>query len=165
MEGSYSVLNWGIYLLELKTTTKTLIHGSHSSDRYLNPRILWCEVCLLSTNQPTAPFDALRKKISLYVDNYSFGIFCIRSNPISVLDGLAARPFSLKHDMKVLLWAIFWSIPEPSDCGDNGEDVKHNRVQSAVTSCFLRRPEINCTLQTRHDFVGHYTLSQWYLQR
>jgi hypothetical protein len=35
-------------------------------------------------------------------------------------NGLAARPSSIKHDLKVLLWVI----PEPSDCGDNGDDLK-----------------------------------------
>jgi len=95
-----------------------LIHGSNSPGCYLNPRLLRYEVYLLKTNQPTylhtyiptylptIPFDTFRKKISLYVENYSLGIFCIRSNPISLDVGLAARPSSIKHDMKVLLWAI-----------------------------------------------------------
>jgi len=39
----------------------------------------------------TAPFDAFRKKISFKLDNYSLGIFCIRSNTISMVEGLAAR--------------------------------------------------------------------------
>jgi len=121
-----------------------LIRGSICPDCYLNPRLLRCEVCLLQTNQPTALFNAFRKKISLYVDNYSLGIFCVRSNPISTEQRLAARLSSIKHDLKVLLCAIMYFIPEPSDCGDNGDDVKHTRFHSAISSCFLKRSEINC---------------------
>jgi hypothetical protein len=121
-----------------------LIRVSHCPDFYLNPRLLRYEVDLLQTNQPTAPFNAFRKKISLYVDNYSFGIFCVRSNPISTEQRLAARLSSIKHDLKVLLCAIMYFIPEPSDFGENGDDVKHTRFHSAVISCFLKRSEINC---------------------
>jgi len=93
-----------------------LIFVSHSPDCYLNTRLLRCEVHRLQTNHPTnqpnylttylptAPFDAIRKKMSLYMDNYSLEISCIRSNPISMEDDIDNRPSSIRHYLKVLLW-------------------------------------------------------------
>jgi len=76
-----------------------------------------------------------------------------------MVDGVANRPSPIKHDIKVLLRVLLYSILEPSDCRDNGDDVKDTKCQLAVTICFLRRSEINYTLQTRYDFVGHYALT------
>jgi len=51
-------------------------------------------------------------------------------------DSLAARPSAIKHDLKLLLWVTQYLVLEPSDFGNNGDDVKLTRFQSAVTIVF-----------------------------